>query len=131
MDTTDHTGTDTQIHARSFPGTRDQIRTLRRFIREHLPTQPDAELIASELGTNAIEHTRSGRPGGVFRARIHSRPDGTARLEIEDDGGPALFGPCTHGREGGRGLILVAAYTTAWGVTGDQAGRTTWAELPR
>lgn len=115
---------------RIFPGKREQVREARRFIRAHLPHHPDAELIASELVTNAVEHTRTGEPGGVFSALIRRQPDGTAYLEIEDQGGPAAFGLPTPDREGGWGLYLVAALTTAWGVKGDAAGRTVWAELP-
>lgn len=65
---------------RTFPGKREQVREARRFIRAHLPHHPDAELIASELVTNAVEHTRTGEPGGVFTALIRRRPDGTAYL---------------------------------------------------
>src|SRR5262245_61478010 len=121
--------TPSRTHAHTFPGTQDQIRALRRFTRTHLPAQPDAELIASKLGTNAIKHTRSGQPGGTFRARIHNQTDGTLRLEIDDDGGPATFGRPTLDNEGGRGLAIVAAMSIEWGVTGDINGRTVWAEF--
>ncbi|MEV8633777.1 ATP-binding protein [Streptosporangium sp. NPDC051023] len=114
---------------RTFPGTREQVRQARHFVRAHLPCHPDAELIASELAINAVEHTRIGEPGGTFTALIHPRPDGTAYLAIKDQGGPALFGLPTSDHEGGRGLHLVEALTTAWGVKGDATGRTVWAEL--
>ncbi len=116
---------------RTFPGGREHVREARRFVRRHLPHHPDAELIASELITNAVEHTRTGQSGGSFTTTIQSRPDGTASIEIEDQGGPTEFGQPTPGREGGRGLHLVAALTSAWGIKGDATGRTIWAELPR
>lgn len=115
---------------RTFPGTKEQVREARRFVRAHLPDYPDAELITSELATNAVEHTRTGEPGGTFTALIRPRLDGTAYLAIEDQGGPAEFGVPTPEREGGRGIHLVAALTTVWGVKDDAAGRTVWAELP-
>lgn len=117
------------IHAHVFHGTSEQISRLRGYTRQHLPDHPDAPLVASELGTNAILHTRSGDPAGTFHARIIRRANGTARLEIEDHGGPATFGASTPDREGGRGLYLINAMTTAWGITGDHTGRTVWAEF--
>lgn len=129
MTTTDHRPGNAHIHARTFPGTTDQVSQLRRFTREHLPDHPDAPLVASEIGTNAIFHTRSGDPQGTFHARIIRRADGTARLEIENDGGPTTFGESTHDRDGGRGLFLINALATAWGITGDHTGRTIWAEF--
>ncbi|MFG1879399.1 ATP-binding protein [Sphaerisporangium sp. NPDC049003] len=118
------------MRTQTFPGNRDQVREARRFARTHLPNHPDAELIASELATNAVAYTRTGEPGGVFTATITHRPDGSASLEITDQGGPATFGPRTCNGEGGRGLHLIAALTAAWGVKGDATGRTVWAELP-
>ncbi|GHH68347.1 ATP-binding protein [Streptosporangium violaceochromogenes] len=115
---------------RTFPGTKEQVREARRFVRAHLPHHPDAELITSEPAANAVEHTRTGEPGGTFIALIRSRLDGTAYLAIEDQGGPAEFGVPTPEREGGREIHLVAALTTVWGAKGDATGRTVWAEPP-
>jgi anti-sigma regulatory factor (Ser/Thr protein kinase) len=118
------------MRSQTFSGNRDQVREARRFARTHLPNHPDAELIASELATNAIIYTRTGQPGGAFTATIAARPDGTAYLEITDQGGPTTFGPRTCTTEGGRGLHLITALTTTWGIKGDHTGRTIWAELP-
>lgn len=117
---------------RTFPGHTSQVRQARYFVRAHLPNHPDAELIVSELATNAVTHTRTGNTGGIFTATIDQRPDGTIYMEIEDQGGPATFGEPNphHDREGGRGLHLVTALTFTWGVKGDATGRTVWAELP-
>ncbi|WP_433357158.1 ATP-binding protein [Microtetraspora malaysiensis] len=116
---------------RTFSGHRNQVREARCFVRAHLPNHPDAELIVSELATNAVEHTRTGDAGGTFTATIKQQPDGTIYMEIEDQGGPTVFGEPTPNREGGRGLHLVSALTLAWGVKGDATGRTVWVELPR
>ncbi|WP_436764346.1 ATP-binding protein [Streptosporangium sp. V21-05] len=115
---------------RTFPGEKEQVRAARRFVKTRLPDYPDAELIVSELATNAVEHTRTGQPSGLFTATVKRHPDGTAHIEIADQGGPAAFGLPTPNREGGRGLYLVTALTSAWGVKGDAAGRTVWVELP-
>lgn len=111
---------DGQKWQHTFPGRKDQIRQARRY----------AALIVSELTTNTVEHTRTGQEGGTFTLTICRRPDGTALIEVTDQGGPETFGQPTCGREGGRGLTLVQALTTAWGVKGDSTGRTVWAELP-
>ncbi|MFD1120808.1 ATP-binding protein, partial [Sphaerisporangium aureirubrum] len=114
----------------TFPGKTDQVRAARLFVQAHLPHHPDADLIASELATNAVEHTRTGQPGGIFTATVKHHPDGTAYIEIADQGGPTAFGTRTPTREGGRGLHLVTALTTTWGVNGDAAGRIVWVQLP-
>ncbi|MCW2890384.1 MAG: putative signal transduction histidine kinase [Streptosporangiaceae bacterium] len=132
MTPTENHADDDRTWYRTFCGLPGQIREARRFVRAHIPGSPDVELVASELGTNAMRHTDSGRSGGTFRVRIEHRPDGSTRLEVEDDGGPADFETPTadHTREGGRGLSLVQACATAWGVKGDAGGRTVWAEFP-
>lgn len=127
MDPTQKPQKDGRKWQRAFPGSQNQIRQARRFTTAHIPDHPDAALIVSELATNAVEHTRTGRPGGTFTLTICRRPDGAALIEVEDQGGPEAFGRPTHGREGGRGLTLVEALATAWGVKGDPTGRTVWA----
>lgn len=117
---------------RVFHGHPDQIGEVRQFIRAHLaghPSAPDVTLVASELTTNAWEHTRTGTPGGTFTVHTHVRADDTVRLEVQDAGGPTAFGTTCPQKEGGRGLGIVAALTVAWGVIGDAASRTVWAEF--
>jgi serine/threonine-protein kinase RsbW len=89
---------------RTFPGEKEQVREARHFVKTHLPDHPEAELITSELATNAIEHTRTGTPGGAFTVTVEHHPDGIAYIEIEDQGGPAVFGLPTPNREGGEGF---------------------------
>jgi anti-sigma regulatory factor (Ser/Thr protein kinase) len=122
----------TRTYRRVFPGRSDQIGEVRVFIREHLaghPSTPDVTLVASELTTNAWEHTHSGTAHGTFGVRAELRPDDTIRLEVEDNGGPNTFGQLNPHKEGGRGLGIVDVLTTEWGVTGNAAGRTVWAEF--
>ena len=89
----------------------------------------------SELCTNAITHTASGQ-GGAFTVEVDLPRDGVARLAVTDDGGgPSLpvarpLDPLTADMmaEGGRGLALVAAYTSRWGYVEDGPGLIVWAE---
>lgn len=122
----------TRSYRRVFGGRPDQIGEVRAFIREHLAghaSGSDVTLTASELTTNAWEHTASGLAGGTFSVQVELRPDDTIRLEVADNGGPAGFGLRKPGKEGGRGLAIVTALSIEWGVTGDASGRTVWAEF--
>jgi two-component sensor histidine kinase len=83
---------------------------------------PIAALLVSELVTNSLMHA-----GGAIglRARLvqHS-------LHVEvDDRSPQL--PCRHEPDlGGRGLQIVDALATEWGViVRDEQGKATWFEL--
>ena len=123
---------DSCIYRRVFRGHPDQIGEVRQFLRTHLaghPSATDVVLVASELTTNACEHPHTGRSGGTFTVEARQRPDSTIRLEVHDNGGPTAFGETSMHKEGGRGLSIVTALTTAWGVNGDAAGRTVWAEF--
>lgn len=51
-----------------------QIAVARRFVAEAVgpghPGRADAMLLTSETGTNAIAHSKSGRPGGSFLLNV-------------------------------------------------------------
>ncbi|MFI7147314.1 ATP-binding protein [Nonomuraea sp. NPDC050022] len=124
-----------EIHrwCRNFPGTRSQVREARRFVTSYLADRPEADtaaLIVSELATNAIRHSRSGRVGGNFGVTIHAGGE-LLILAVLDDGGPT--GPhirqAAEHEQTGRGLHLVEELTTRWGVYGDEYGRTVWVLL--
>jgi len=86
----------------------------------------DATLLLSELATNALAHSASGR-GGTFTVTVFHR-SGDVRVEVADQGG--LWLPGTAGDEvHGRGLVIVSSLARAWGITGDESGRTVWFEL--
>jgi anti-sigma regulatory factor (Ser/Thr protein kinase) len=63
--------------------------------------------MGSELATNAIVHSRSGLPGGLFTVRAEVHPGDFAWLEVEDQGGPWVARDPDE--EHGRGLALVVA----------------------
>ncbi|MGH3343618.1 MAG: ATP-binding protein [Carbonactinosporaceae bacterium] len=94
-----------------------------------LPVVDDAVIVVSELAANAVTHTLSAR-GGYTVAVCHTGP-GRLRLLVSDLGGPTspVLGDADDDSEYGRGLHVVAALVTDWGVTVNHAGRTVWAEL--
>jgi serine/threonine-protein kinase RsbW len=69
--------------SRYFLGSATSIREARRFITTFLgdwPIAEAAELIVSELATNAVRHSASGRFGGRFLVTVHAgREGGMAR----------------------------------------------------
>ncbi|GGL50610.1 hypothetical protein GCM10014719_59920 [Planomonospora parontospora subsp. antibiotica] len=118
--------------SRHFLGSTASVREARRFVTAFLngwPIVEAAELIVSELATNAVRHSASGRFGGRFLVTIHVGRD-RLWLAVLDEGGPrtpeVLDG---QEDEGGRGLLLVSTLADSWGVDGDEQGRTVWALL--
>ncbi|MFG2721074.1 ATP-binding protein [Streptomyces sp. NPDC048416] len=101
------------------------VEQLRRWGREF----GDAQCVVGELAANAALHGRV--PGRDMRLVL--RDDGaTLRIEVVDAQGDRL--PVAREEpwgESGRGLLLVAAYATRWGVlAGPGPCKTVWAELP-
>ncbi|WP_055527989.1 ATP-binding protein [Streptomyces alboniger] len=90
-----------------------------------------AALILSELVTNAVVHTASRRIICELCADTER-----LRIAVRDEGcGTRTPRPVHRGadEEHGRGLLLVDAVSSAWGVhdAGPGIGRTVWAELRR
>jgi anti-sigma regulatory factor (Ser/Thr protein kinase) len=114
----------------------------RRLLRDNLrrwgvPVLADtAELLATEILTNALQHTGGG---AVLTATLSPGPECRLRVEVRDSAAqrlrtpvPAGAGRDTAGGEyatSGRGLILVQALADAWGTSADGAGKVVWFEL--
>jgi hypothetical protein len=107
-------------------------RDARRFVSDTLRRKGhdaglinDAQLVVSELATNAVIHARS-----AFSVGVRSSHRG-ARLSVRDASPrrPVIPGRASEtGR--GRGLRLVAALAADWGVLeAATTGKTVWAEL--
>ena len=117
---------------RVFAGEERQLGELRRWLESLLPKCPaldDLAIIATELGTNAIQHTASGR-GGWFVVEI-SWLRSAVRIAVVDCGAPA--GPRViddPDGEHGRGLLVVQGLSARTGVCGDHRGRLVWADIP-
>ena len=117
---------------RSYSGTPDQARHVRDDLGEitaECPVGEELLLLASELATNAIVHSRSGHPGRTFTVRATLYPGDYAWVEVVDLGGPWV--PDEQDEEHGRGLGIVAAVAGDgnWGVEGNAASRVAWFRL--
>jgi len=95
----------------------------------------DVVSIAAELVSNAIRHA-TPLPGGVIRLvwRLrHTAGKHIVEVRVTDGGG--VTRPHVHlaGLDAteGRGLAIVEALSTAWGVEQGQSEQTVWAEICR
>lgn len=119
---------------RVFAGQERELSSLRRWLTLLLPdcaARDDVISVATELGSNAIKHTASGR-GGWFAVEVSvALPSPTVRLSVADSGAPD--GPHVVDEpmsEHGRGLRLVQGLAARTGVSGDRRGRVVWADVP-
>jgi anti-sigma regulatory factor (Ser/Thr protein kinase) len=91
------------------------------------PVLVDAKLLLTELVANAIKHASRGIQAVIVRIRRNH----FVRVEVLDPG--PMFNPDPRppgtGAGSGRGLYLVDAVATAWGVEPDEAGKKVWFEL--
>lgn len=117
----------------------------RRYVRNELMRRGyvalvgDAELVSSELVTNAVLATGLAIPDptwpeldGVTVIRIRLGFSATfVLIEVWDSQAtlPTQQEPGTEA-EGGRGLFIVAAMCTRWDVRPVAGGKVVWAELP-
>jgi anti-sigma regulatory factor (Ser/Thr protein kinase) len=85
----------------------------------------DAALVVTELATNAVVHARS-----AFVVSIGSS-GGAVRVEVSDGSRtpPSMRRPSLRAR-GGRGLSIVDAVASTWGVIHTSNGKIVWAQLP-
>ncbi len=84
----------------------------------------DAEIITSELVTNAIEHG-----GGVVELQVAALPH-KVRISVIDTSPEAPEVATDRGLQvGGRGLALVQQLATSWGYEPSAHGKEVWAEL--
>jgi anti-sigma regulatory factor (Ser/Thr protein kinase) len=118
-----------------FDGTRDQVRAVRQFIRAGLSGHPaltDAVLVASELATNAIEHSASGLEGGMFIVHLAEVSADHVAIIVTDQGGPAIphARDADAGAESGRGLGVVRSLTSVFVTVGGSNMRSVLAVIP-
>jgi anti-sigma regulatory factor (Ser/Thr protein kinase) len=117
-----------------FFGRPEQVRQARRFVGavlEDLTCRESALLVVSELATNAVVHTDSGKPDGWFIVHVVVFVD-RVRLRVFDMGHPTNkpeLKPLDPDAHTGRGLAVVAGLALDWGVEGDQSAYLVWADL--
>lgn len=110
-----------------YPPLPHSVRQARRVVstalEEHGLDLPDAALLVSELAANAVEHART-----PFLVTVHV---GRAlRVEVADGSDllPVITNPTAHS-ERGRGLAIVRALSTRWGIEFRRTGKVMWFEL--
>jgi len=104
---------------------RRTVRQLLDAARIDHETREVAVLLANELVTNAVEH---GRGSAYLDAAVQDR---AIRLEVTDSS-PVLPRPNSEVSdldERGRGLLLIDALSSRWGVQPQQDGKTVWCEV--
>ncbi|MEV6804165.1 ATP-binding protein [Streptomyces sp. NPDC017248] len=109
---------------KAVPQARRELRQLLRHWGK--PGRSDiAELLTSELVTNALVHTDED---AVLTAVVDC---GVLRVEVRDFVGrrPEVHGPATDEDTHGRGLVLVQSLADAWGVRSHGVGKSVWFEL--
>jgi serine/threonine-protein kinase RsbW len=115
--------------AGTFGGRRDQVGQARAFLAAFLGNWArvdDAVLLIGELGANAVVHTSSGEPGGLFTVRA-TLAGPWLRAEVEDQGsswsGRLEDAECPHG------LFLLRQLSTRCGTRRSRSGWVTWFAL--
>ncbi|WBO63018.1 ATP-binding protein [Streptomyces camelliae] len=109
---------------RAVPEARRELRELLRHWGK--PGRSEiAELLTSELVTNALVHTDDD---AVLTAVVEP---GGLRVEVRDfvTRRPELRAPDTDDDTHGRGLVLVQSLADAWGVRPHGVGKSVWFEL--
>ncbi|WP_128435044.1 ATP-binding protein [Streptomyces cyaneus] len=95
----------------------------------------DAELIVSELVTNAVLHARPLKPTrdepGRCRLTLQQPEPDTVRVWVTDTSPrPVVRRDPGDGEEGGRGLLMVNALATQWDVVpASGGGKSVWVQL--
>lgn len=121
--------------ARSVGWARRELRRQLRAWRVGCELAESAALLTSELVTNAVRaHAGLAAPVPAIGVRFVLAGD-RLRLEVHDVGGgePVVkesTGVEEEETECGRGLVLVDALASGWGVVPAGTGKVVWAELP-
>jgi anti-sigma regulatory factor (Ser/Thr protein kinase) len=118
----------------TLPGQPQHVRQARQFVactigedHRHCDT---ALLLTSELVTNAVTHSRSGRPGGTVDLVVSATC--SALLIAVTDGGSETGPPAISSQPGGtngNGLILVDSLSDGWGYRQESGRTAVWFRL--
>lgn len=120
------------VRRADLPAVADTREILRVSLRQWgVPELVDTtELLATELLTNALQHTAGG---AVLTATLLPGPAQRLRVEVRDSLArrppPRLAQPPDEQGTSGRGLFLVEALADTWGVESQPPGKAVWFEL--
>ncbi|WP_432523093.1 ATP-binding protein [Kineococcus sp. SYSU DK006] len=112
----------------TLPDHEHSARRARAFLSEaycalhHARVLDEAQLLVSELVTNAVRHG-----GPPVRVRVDC--DGSAGLQVAVSDGsrkPPVRRTAAPEAEGGRGVALVDIISDRWGVEHAESGKTVW-----
>jgi serine/threonine-protein kinase RsbW len=119
---------------RRFDRRPEEVAAARRFVSGGLIRGSDAwetaQLLVSETVTSSLDQSVSTTGSGTLEVG-YAVVGRRLRVEVSDDGGPARLRRRIHAvrSAGGRGLELVRALASRWGVRESANGRTIWFEV--
>jgi anti-sigma regulatory factor (Ser/Thr protein kinase) len=127
---------------RVLPGVPESAAAARQVARQLLgdghPAADTAMLLVSELVTNSVTHSKSGRPGGTVTVAVCAGAT-SVLIQVRDDGGASeprlppgqanVTADAAASAEHGYGLLLVDALAETWGTISTKASRVTWCRL--
>lgn len=118
---------------RAYPGRPEQVHWVRSDLAAVLngcPVADDTVLVASELAANAVRHSSSRRPGGLFSVRAEVCAGERIWVQVEDQGGVWADHRPRDDRPHGLDIVHAIAGEGNWGIDGDATlGRVAWARL--
>ena len=126
--------TTTSLITFTLPSTPYSVRIARFYIRAALTYhdlgtfRDDAEMVTSELVTNAVKH--AGAPIGLEVMRL-AGPGAVAVIVTDPSPNPPVKRAPSADTEHGRGLNIVDALSTSWGWRPEAPGKAVYAILAR
>jgi anti-sigma regulatory factor (Ser/Thr protein kinase) len=124
------------LGAISLPGIPAAAGRARGYDTDHLGGCPqevvdDTLLLTDELVTNAVRHSRSSRVGGKVAVTL-AHSGHLVRVKVADEGAdtePQIVDDADVADESGRGLRLVEAFSSRWGVEHLDGTTVVWFEI--
>jgi anti-sigma regulatory factor (Ser/Thr protein kinase) len=114
----------------TLPATAESVRAARSAVRQQLAAalpparRESAELLVSELATNAVRHA-----GDEFTIVLDvSEPRVRVEVHDPDPRGPQVREPRSD-ETSGRGMQLVSRLADRWGTAPSEPGKAVWSEL--
>ncbi|MFF5968305.1 ATP-binding protein [Streptomyces collinus] len=120
------------VVTRTFPRQPNSVSQAREFVHAALvdwklsDLADAAEVVTSELATNAVQHARCG----AYRVTLRRLGDDCVRVAVIDRSrAKPEMAKADDDMEHGRGLALVAAMSARWGTEPLDWGKRVWADL--